>query len=602
MPLAIADFRFFTGVQGRAGTPGGDPPLAGMPGEDGSNGRAGQAAVLTRAAQTLTGDAGNDSVTINYNATGGRGGAGGSGGNGLPSTQVITSQSTPNSSSTFINNAGNTDGGSGGRGGAGGRGEVVVSSLAIDLASVPGGADVVSLSGTAVGGVGERGGLGGSGGFSGNTAFSQHQIGTPGNYYTEYSTTSSAATGQSGIGGISGAGGHGLVAFDALSVSAGALTMRIDGEAVGGEAADGANATSHPQGAQPADALSGGAGRTGGMATARVDDLTVTAAVRLDLQVTLEARGGQGGDGAIGAVASSATNSNLNLTNWVGTFTVTTDYALSGNGGRGGAGGAAFASFTDAVIAGAGSVDLVDITLRAVGGVGGRGGTGALGFADSIRVDGDPATVINTFRTYGTPDGSDGVAGSNGRSTVTLTGNVITLGGGDDRLELILSASGTGARVFEVENNRFDGGTEIDTIAFGDAFSLGQPNVVFNVAGNLLRVGTGISTMTGFERFEGGAGRDRFIDARGDQTYLGRTGIDRYDFVAGRDGQDRIEQWNAEDVVAFWNFANLRSLGDLVAASTQRVDGVLVQTSATSSVLIEGAVLANLQADDFIFI
>ncbi len=602
MPLAITEFRFFTGVQGRAGSPGADSPLGGMPGEGGSNGWAGQAAVLTRSAQTLTGDAGNDSVVINYSATGGRGGAGGAGGDGRAATLVTTFQSTPNSNSTFNNFGANTDGGFGGRGGAGGRGEVVLSSLVFDLASVPGGADVLSFFGTAVGGVGERGGLGGGGGASGGTAFSQHQFGVPGNYFTEYSTTASTATGQSGGGGISGAGGRGLVAFDALSVSAGALTMRIDGLAVGGEAADGVNATSHPQGAQPANALTGGAGRPGGLAEARVDDLTLTASVLLDLQVTLEARGGQGGDGGIGAVASASTSTNLNLTNGVGTFTAVTTYAAAGNGGNGGNGGLALASFTDAVIAGTGSADLVDINLRAVGGVGGRGGGGQLGFADRIVVDGNPATVVNTYRTYGTPDGSDGVAGVNGRSTVTLTGNVITLGGGNDRLELILSGSGTGARVFEVENNRFDGGADTDTLSFGDAFSLGQPNVVFNVAGSLLRVGAGISTMTGFERLEGGAGNDRFIDARGDQTYVGRTGIDRYDFVVGRAGHDRIEQWNPEDVVAFWNFANLRSLGDLVAASTQRADGVLVQTSATSSVLIEGAVLANLQANDFIFI
>ncbi len=602
MPLAITDIRGFTGVQGRAGTPGADSPLPGANGAFGTDGGGGQSAVLRRAPQTFTGDAGNDSVLLSYSGTGGRGGVGGDGGDGRVATVVTTFQSTPTSNSTFNNVAGSTDGGFGGRGGTGGRVDVVMSSLVFDLTSTPGGADVISLAGYAVGGVGAAGGLGGFGGPSGGTAFSQRQIGVPGNYFTEYETTSSAATGTSGPGGISGVGGRALVAYDAVSVSAAALTMRIDGLAVGGEAADGVNAMAHPNGAQPAAAFAGGAGAAGGWATARVDDLTLTASVLLDLQVTLEARGGLGGDGGVGGAPSSTTDSNLNLTNGVGTFTTVTTYATAGNGGRGGAGGAAFATFTDAVIAGAASVDLVDINLRAIGGVGGRGGGGQLGFADRVVVDGNPATVLNTWRTNGTPDGSDGVAGINGRSTVTLTGNVITLGGGNDRLELILSASGTGARVFEVENNRFDGGAETDTLSFGDAFSLGQPNVVFNVAGSLLRVGAGISTMTGFERFEGGAGRDRFIDAGGNQTYVGRTGIDRYDFVSGRAGHDRIEQWNAEDVVAFWNFANLRSLGDLVAASTQRVDGVLVQTSATSSVLIEGAVLANLQANDFIFI
>jgi hypothetical protein len=602
MPLAISDFRFFTGVPGRAGTPGADAPNGGTPGEGGSNGRGGQAAVLTRTAQTLTGDAGNDSVVINSSATGGRGGAGGQGGDGRAATLVTTFQSTANSNSTFNNFGANTDGGFGGRGGAGGRGDVVLSSLVFDLASVPGGADVLSFFGTAVGGAGERGGLGGGGGASGGTAFSQRQIGVPGNYFTEYSTTASTPTGQSGGGGISGAGGRGLVAFDALSVSAGALTMRIDGLAVGGEAADGVNATGHPQGAQPADALSGGAGRTGGFATARVDDLTLTAGVRLDLRVMLEARGGLGGDGGLGAVASSTTDSNLNLTNGVGTFTVVTTYAATGNGGNGGAGGTAFATFTDGAIRGSATADIVDIRLVATGGTGGRRGDGNGGFADSITVSGSPATIIETRRIDGTPDGNDGVAGIGGRSVVTMTGNVITLGDGADRLELLFAAQGPGARVIDVDANRFEGEGGNDTLRIGDAFTVGQPAVSINLNNGVMRIGAGINTVQGFERIETGAGNDSFIDTRGDQVYRGNGGADRYSFVSGRAGNDRIELWTTDDVVVLSGFGPaLDEFPEVLAAATQRADGVLLRTGATSTVLLEGALIANLGADDFAF-
>jgi hypothetical protein len=108
--------------------------------------------------------------------------------------------------------------------------------------------------------------------------------------------------------------------------------------------------------------------------------------------------------------------------------------------------------------------------------------------------------------------------------------------------------------------------------------------------------------MTGFEIFWGGGGDDRFRDGPGNQTYRGRGGNDVFEFLPGQAGADRIEDFDAGDVI------DLRGLGPalgnfnaVLAASRQLFGGVQIDTSPNSSILLLGAQLFNLQPTDFLF-
>jgi hypothetical protein len=88
----------------------------------------------------------------------------------------------------------------------------------------------------------------------------------------------------------------------------------------------------------------------------------------------------------------------------------------------------------------------------------------------------------------------------------------------------------------------------------------------------------------------GGPGKDRFLDGAGNQT------CQRFA------GADRIDAFAAADVIRLRGFgAAPDSLAEVLAAATDTGAGVLIQTSATSSILIAGVLVAALVADDFVF-
>lgn len=604
MPLNIIDQQTLFGTPGRRGINGDSAPPEPQHGEGGSNGRPGQAAEISRTGLTLLGDAGDDLLQITLAAEGGFGGGGGSGGWGSFATNTVRDESGPTWSSTFNAYGGNGNGGNGGRGAGGSAGDAILSQLVFDLLGVRGGSDVVALTLQGVGGAGGSGGQGGFGRPSSGVGTSVDQIGVPGNYYTFYSETTAAPGGLSGLSGDGGRGARGLVAFDDVTVSGETLSLSLRGLAAGGDGAAGGSSFSHAAGGTVADGRSGGDGAAAGAAQARVANLIVTATGGLDLDVTIAAAGGWGGPGGWGSDPVAREISNTILTNGNGSSYLTHDYARAGNGGDGGAGGAAVAAFTGAAITGSAQADWVRIDLRATGGEGGTGGRGGRGVDDSIVVTGDPGLVLYTTTVNGTPAGSDGTAGLAGASTVRLTDNVIALGDGDDLLDLLLLADGSGARTITVARNLLDGGQGIDTLSIGNFFSEGQPDVTFNVFAGTFRVGAaGGNAMAGFEEFVGGRGDDHFIDGAGNQGYRGSFGADRFEFVRGRDGNDTVWDFDRfEDTIVLRGFgAPLNDFADVLAAATQTQAGVRIQTSPTSSVLLAGVQRAELEANDFLF-
>lgn len=602
MPLGINDSETLFGTVGARGTDGSTGTSLVPNGEAGGSGRPGQVAALTRTGQSFTGDAGDDLVQIDLAAEGGSGGGGGRGGSGAFAQSDTVFLFGPTSEFTSTTYFGSGDGGRGGRGGNGGAAEAILSTLLLDLAGVPGGLDRVLLVAQATGGSGNIGGAGGAGGSSGsNSAFVQ-QFGAAPDLYTRTTETTGSPGGETGNAGANGRGARGLAAFDNLTVTGEILTLQLGGLAGGGGGPTGTLPFANGAGAPVADGRPGADGGSGGAALARVTDLDVSATVALELSVVLSAVGGFGGAGGTGARAVAASTSTGITLNGIGGETTTDRYAQAGRGGDGGAGGAATTVFTGSTIAGSAGDDAVRIDLRAMGGLGGIGGGGGTGATSSTVTAGSPDYTITRI-VIGTPDGQGGSDGALGDARITLTDNGIALGDGDDSLGLLLAITLADTRTFTVARNAFDGGPGTDTFSLGNAFTDGQPDLLFNVHTGTWRVGArGFNTMTGFEQFNGGAGHDRFIDGVGNQTYDGRSGADRFDFVAGRAGNDVVRGLEPEDVVALRGFGPaLNSFAEVLNAATQRFDGVLIQTSATSSVLLAGVQIASLVADDFVF-
>jgi hypothetical protein len=608
MPLNINDVDSVLGRTGSEGSFGG--PGFGSNGEAGGNGGQGGAGALSRTGQSLFGDAGQDSVTYSLTAVGGEGGPGGFGGDGLDSSVAFSSQFGPTFENYFTNYGPAGDGGAPGRGGFGGVGRVTFETLSFDFATVPGGRDQLRFFAAAEGGSGGWAGQAGQGGDAGAAGAIIEQFGVPGNFYTVTAETSSPAGGRSGQPSSAVGGATGRVMFDDITVLGAQLILTLDGSAAGGRGTSPATSFPHGRGSSPLDAWHGQTGGVGGQGLAEVRKLSVSATTQLTLVIDLEARGGEGGAGGNGGDATpSFTFSSIETFSTgpsFGSGSNNTVYGEAGNGGNGGAGGRAVASVIEARIQGSPAADDVTIDLRATGGFGGLHGIGGLGAEDSLRIVGTPGQYLESFVVQGTPDGSDGQAGWAGDSVVRMLDSRIELGDGNaDRLSLRFVADGARERDVVVVRNVFDGGAgSSDTIVIGDPASDGQPSVLFNLRlGRVFFDNGGPNTISGFEVFWGGSGDDRFIDGVGDHTYRGRSGADRFDFFARQDGADRIEDFTSgEDVIALRGFGGpLNSFNDVLAAATQQATGVLIQTSATSSVFLLGLRLADLQATDFLF-
>lgn len=343
----------------------------------------------------------------------------------------------------------------------------------------------------------------------------------------------------------------------------------------------------------------GGNGGNGGNGTATVLALDVEVTGGLDLFLYMAGFGADGALGGAGGIAGWGSVAETERVDGVGSRHTTATHAMAGGGGDGGDGGTGRAQLLGSRIVGSDAVDWVEIELRGVGGLGVSGAAGAVGVADSTVTSG--TTFVQTYVTVGTIAGTAGIAGTSGQGVVTMTGNVIELGGGTDKLTLKPVAYGPGGAIVTVEGNSFDGGTGVDRISVGWG---DDRTVVFDVAGSRLRVDGGAwNVMTGFEEFYGGYyTSNRFLDGAGDQVYVGTLAVDRFEFRAGRAGADTIGGFEGDDVVRLRGFGSgLDSFAEVLAATTDTAQGARIDTGAGSSILLAGVPEASLAADDFAF-
>ena len=110
-----------------------------------------------------------------------------------------------------------------------------------------------------------------------------------------------------------------------------------------------------------------------------------------------------------------------------------------------------------------------------------------------------------------------------------------------------------------------------------------------------------ISGNIGADLLFGGNGDDIISGNRGNDTLSGGRGDDAFVFNNDR-GRDVITDFDThgDDVIEL-SVAGFNSFDDVLAAASQESDGVTIDLSNTSSILLEDADLADLSASDFVF-
>jgi hypothetical protein len=601
MPFAINVTRNLNGLAGAEGSAGADGDTPSEAGGNGGAGSAGRNTAFTLTARDFVSNAAADSIFYTANLAGGNGGSGGFGGRGADGPLSVTTGTVGRTQVTTVTQGPGGDGGAGGSGGRGGSSTATFSDLSFALG---GGSDAVGLTATARGGNGGWGVLGNTGGVSGPSGtVLEYDEDSDGLYLSASGTFTGAAGGDGGASGNGAGGGNGTVRFADLAFGPGQQNITLGGTAFGGAGGGvfgqpdrgtgigGGGTTSGTH----ADAGNGGAG---GSATAEVVNLSIAGATVVNLFINLQAWGGNGGAGADAVQALSYGRSFAHVTTpTVFDYDETWDYLQGGDGGDGGRGGSATARMANAAISLGDEADAVNILLLASAGRGGAGGAGAPAIASSTTTSGASTTVID-----GAPAGADGLRGLDGVARVTMTDNVIQLGGGNDQLTLDLRPmTDFGRALLTFTGNRFEGGAGVDTLAFSG--SLDNPGVLADVFNGTLRIGNSpTNIMTGFERFFGTLQADRFIDGAGDQFYDGVAGADRFEFRRNH-GHDTVVL--GDGVVRLLGFGlTLDSFADLLARATEVggfAPGVIVATGANSSLMLSGLTLATLDASDFLF-
>lgn len=107
----------------------------------------------------------------------------------------------------------------------------------------------------------------------------------------------------------------------------------------------------------------------------------------------------------------------------------------------------------------------------------------------------------------------------------------------------------------------------------------------------------------GDDELRGGSGKDELTGGGGDDILNGGLNADRFIFSENH-GNDTIQDFNTRsgsEVIVLDEITDLDDFQAVLAASSQTDDGVLINTGASSSILLEGVRLNNLSEDDFEF-
>jgi len=212
-------------------------------------------------------------------------------------------------------------------------------------------------------------------------------------------------------------------------------------------------------------------------------------------------------------------------------------------------------------------------------------------------------------------DGADTLFGADGNDTVLAGGwddglvsdnglfdigeqivsgtddNVLWAGLGDD---IVFGSAGADMLGGRDGNDTLNGGAGNDTI-FGGASN--HADEIFGGAGDDI-----LFSGAGNDEVNGGAGADTLYDADGNDMYTGGSGVDTFIFSAVG-GADQITDFNVnEDVLDLADtFTSFSSILSVLAASSIVSEGVLIDTGAGNSVLLEGVTMAELESVEFVF-
>ncbi|NVK14513.1 MAG: M10 family metallopeptidase C-terminal domain-containing protein [Rhodobacteraceae bacterium] len=197
--------------------------------------------------------------------------------------------------------------------------------------------------------------------------------------------------------------------------------------------------------------------------------------------------------------------------------------------------------------------------------------------------------------------GDDRLLGGSGDDQLFGLGdNDVLIGGsGNDTLR---GDAGTDRLFGGTENDVLDGGAETDTL-YGDE---GSDTLYGGDNNDFLNGGADADVLFG------GQGNDHLLGQLGDDSLFGEAGDDLLSGGAGSDvfvfgdnhGHDRIADFSIDTVnerVSLSGVSSLDSFENVLGASIQATDGVLITTGANSSLLLEGVQISSLAADDFIF-
>lgn len=188
--------------------------------------------------------------------------------------------------------------------------------------------------------------------------------------------------------------------------------------------------------------------------------------------------------------------------------------------------------------------------------------------------------------------GDDTLYGGNGNDLVDGgAGNDLLIGGrGNDRL------------VGQVGEDTIIGGDGQDTIVSGE----GQDTIISGDGDDVLRAGRHNDILIagdGNDFLVAGAGFDHLDGGAGNDTLHGNFNADSFYFDDGH-GHDVIKDFEAEnhfEVIDFSDLDLFESFADVAVNLVQQGTGVLITTSAESSVFLEGVDLSQLGAEDFVF-
>ena len=121
-----------------------------------------------------------------------------------------------------------------------------------------------------------------------------------------------------------------------------------------------------------------------------------------------------------------------------------------------------------------------------------------------------------------------------------------------------------------------------------------------------VQAGSGNDTIIGSigeDQIHGGEGDDRIVGRAGDDILTGGGGIDRFEFNPG-DGSDTIEDFDALslEAIALGPFGpTLDEVDEILASSTASGNDVEIDLGDDDRLLLIDTVLADLDADDFLF-